>query len=248
MKPAVQAFVLSLALAAAGAAAASLSIDSIRATLTVGEMTLRSTPNTMGFSLSSPSGSYSGSVSNGTMPLASLDAHVDADSGTVLTLNSKPLRRKDCDYLFRTTLTARPDRPGVLVEMALRNVGAYPAETYFYFLLTPVQCGYYEDEDGEQRASTGVIRLKRWLYLPTSNNAGGYGLVFPEPGDISFETLYPRPDWRKPGWYFIPRGRRDLVQPGGEKKFSFLVFPAGSAAEVAAVALASTSQGRCSTH
>ena len=224
--------------AAAGNGPLSLTVAPDRVALTANDMTLRNYPGKLQFSLSGPYGNYGSDARDASnMTLATIEVQADTDNEKRVVLTSKTLHWPDSDYVFRLTLSAKAGCPGVMIETALKNSGKYPGKTYYFFKLVPIHSEYYDDADGEQNATKEDIPLTRWLYLPTNNSPGGYGVIFPEIGTFTLTTLYPRADWRTAGWYFSPKTDRynpRYLKSGEENSIRFLIFPAKNAAAVAA--------------
>ncbi len=211
-----------------------LDITSNRVVLTAGAMILRTDPGSLNFSLAGPYGNYRFYLHAPSTALASINVLDDTAGEKLVVLTAPPASRPpDEAYAFRLTLSARADCPGIGIETALKNDGKYPAKTYYFFRLMPIQSDYYYDADGEQSARRGELPIRRWLFLPSNNTIGGYGVIFPETVTFTFSTLYPRADWRKIGWYFIPEKHLNF-QPGGVNRMAFRIFPATNAAMVAA--------------
>ena len=203
--------------------------------LAVGDLKIRTNPDNLNFAIIGPYGVasfYLGAPDVSLRPLM---------LKWILPLKMRGLEccgaiARDERFDLSVTLTARVGQPGIKVESIARNTGEYPGKIYYFFRLIPIHSNYYYDEDGEQSASKKEIPIRRWLYLPINNTVGGFGLAFPDNPKFTFSTLYPREDWRKVGWYFIPK-LYSMFKPGEENRMAFRIFPAIDADEAAESAL-----------
>ncbi len=204
--------------------------------LAVGDLKIRTNPDNLNFAIIGPYGVASFYLGAPDVKLASIDVKADTPAEKCAVLNAVAQSRGDERFDLSVTLTARVGQPGIKVESIARNTGEYPGKIYYFFRLIPIHSNYYYDEDGEQSASKKEIPIRRWLYLPINNTVGGFGLAFPDNPKFTFSTLYPREDWRKVGWYFIPK-LYSIFKPGEENRMAFRIFPAIDADEAAESAL-----------
>ena len=192
-----------------------------------GEMSVRTSPGKLTTYFTGPFGNF-GSYGF-RYPLAEIKVEADTDEEKSVALISQVQHRKSKggrSAVFTLKLTARANSPVIELRAMMKNAGEYPAYGYFYYRLVGLKFPYYYDAEGWQYAGKPAIPVTDWLFLPSANTTGGYGLIPFNRKNVKITTLYPRGDWQKVGLYFSPEKKLLNIKPGETFSMGFMIFPA----------------------
>ncbi len=204
--------------------ALALEVAADHVTLACGDMSVRTSPGRLQTHVRGPFGHFGTDGLN--LPLGEIRVEQDTVAIKTVSLVSK-VEGPRPQGVMTLRMTARADAPGIELRVSKQNAGDQPIRAHFFFRLTGLKFPYYHDPDGWQYAGKPDLPAADWLFLPSANSAGGYGLIPLYSQASRIGTLYPRKDWQAVGLYFIPRGSHQM-SPGETRSVGFIIFPATS--------------------
>lgn len=199
-----------------------------QATLVNGALRASVGPGGMNAAFTGPYGTFSGYGLN--FPPEKTTVLADTD-----TKKSVAMQAQDGPCRITLTLTAEKSSPAIELQVTRQNLSEYEVRRHFYYRLVGFKFPYYYDANGWQYAGVPQLPTSAWIFFPSANTKGGYGLIPLNPGGSRITTIWPRDDWQAVGPYFSPDGPR-MLPPGATAMIGFRIFPADSQEQTAALA------------
>lgn len=201
-------------------AALALVVNNDQIKLVNGDMSVTTSPGMLSATFAGPYGNFSGYGFH--HPLKEIN--VDADTAEKKRVS---LVGQDDNFKYTLTLTARANSPGIEVSARSLNSGEYAGNRSCHYGLTKLKFPYYYDANGWQSAAKATLPRIEWLYLPSANTSGGYGLIPFNPETLRISTYFSRQaNWEDVG--LIVGARKRSVKPGETVAIAFSLFPANS--------------------
>ncbi len=205
-----------------------LKVQDKQATLINGALRASVGPGSINAGFAGPFGNFGGYGLNLPPEQITVLADTDAEKSVAMQAQDGPCR-------ITLTLTAVKDSPAIELQAARQNLSEYAVLRHFYYRLVGFKFPYYYDANGWQYAGAPQLPASAWMFFPSANTNGGYGLIQLNPGGSKITTIWPRGDWQAVGPYFSPDGPR-MLPAGATATIGFRIFPANSQEQTAALA------------